>query len=686
MSFCGAVIREVTWLERQAQIVASKVCRIAALEQCADLQDEGYNECIQSRDEGYNECDQTRDEGYNACCDWAPCSWFCDALVWISNVVCVAWTWVSNIVCVAWNWISKWVCRVIYWIFTTICKLIVSIVFWFIRRVLLWIIFIPCQFHRPRLDDRIKRIFVLVLENRSFDHMLGATPISGRDAETLEPTETLRRPEGTANDVRDADGTVTHHCLVGTGQKRSVGQDPGHEFGNTLVMLCGANPTPPYPPYPPVDNSGFAQNFSANQTDDPCSIMLSYRGDADEETGADVPVIAALAREFAVCDRWFSSMPGPTWPNRLFIHAASSAGLDDSPSTGDSLLDALVEGIVFDNGNIYDLVSSENIDWAVYHGDDFPQVLALSGMDLATTSTHFHDMGDFEADLADGSIANYVFIEPDYGDDITGNTYKCGNSQHPLDDITHGERLIKRVYEAIRNSPLWNESMLIVTYDEGGGFFDHQRPGSTVPPGDSVTDPANNHHSFDFTQLGVRVPALVCSPWIPRNVIDHRVYEHASIPRTVERLWHLPSMTDRDAHARDLTSLLSLSSPRTDAPASLPDAAEPEARCPGDLPIGQTSAGLPAPRPAGATLLDPVTLARAQQENPKAITSTAAAFFQLVVRRDLQLAPSSERGAIFAQTRRFQTMGEVGVYAQKVVGEIARHKRMQTTRARPSAR
>lgn len=674
MSFCGTIVRQVTWLERQTQILATKVCRVEALENCADWKDEGYKQCTRTRDDGYNTCSKTRDDGYNSCCDWAPCSWFCDALVWISSIVCVAWTWISSIVCIVWNWVSKWICRALYWVYRTICKLIMSIIFWFVRRVVLWLILLPCQFHRPKLDNRVRHIFVLVLENRSFDHMLGATPIRGRDAEDHDWTETLRRPEGTTNDVVDADGKVTR-CVVGTGQKRSVGVDPGHEFGDTLVGLCGADAAAAYPPYPAVNNSGFAQNFSAKEHETPCSVMLSYRGHDEQNGEADVPVLTALAEEFAVCDHWFSSLPGPTWPNRLFIHAASSAGLDDSPSTGDSLLDALVAGISFDNGNIYDLVSSENIDWAVYHGDEFPQVLALSGMDVTTTLTHFHDMDDFEADLADGSMANYVFIEPNYGDDVTGSTYKCGNSQHPLDDITHGERLIKRVYESIRNSPLWNSSMLIVTYDEGGGFFDHVPPGPTVPPGDSTTDPANNHNNFDFTQLGVRVPAIVCSPWIPRNVIDHRGYEHASIAGTVERLWGLPSMTDRDAHARDLTSLLSLSSPRGDAPLSLPIPAEPESHCPDNPPArGQTASGLTVTRPARATILDPVTRTRAQQENPTAITSTAAAFFMVAVRRDLLLAPPHERGAIFTQARRFQTMGEVGVYTQKVVTEIQRHQ------------
>ncbi|MDQ6803510.1 MAG: hypothetical protein M3065_00790 [Actinomycetota bacterium] len=672
MSFCGEIIRQVTWLERKAQSLVTQLCTVQALENCADWQDQGYNQCIQTRDDGYNQCSKSADEGYSECCDWWPCSWACDAVVWISNVVCVAWTWVSNIVCVVWNWVTKWVCRVVYWIYKTICKLIVTIIFTIIKYVIKLVFLIPCGFNQPSLDPRIKHIFVLVLENRSFDHMFGATPIRGKDAETHRATQTVRRPDDASNVVRDADGNITHTCSVGTGQKRSVGIDPGHEFGDTLVMLCNSTASS-YPPYPAIDNSGFAQNFSAKSPDDPCSIMLSYRGEPEENATADVPVITALAREFAVCDQWFSSMPGPTWPNRLFYHAASAAGLDDSPSTGDSIIDALVSGIIFDGGTIYDLLDSENIDWAVYHGDVFPQVLALSGMDVGTTQTHFHDMDEFEQDLADGSIANYVFIEPDYGDDVTGNTYKCGNSQHPLDDITHGERLIKRVYEAIRNSPLWEQSMLIVGYDEGGGFYDSVKPGSTVAPGDSITDSSNNHHDFDFQQLGVRVPAVICSPWIPRNLIDHRVYEHASVPSTVESLWSLPHMTDRDAHALSLESLLSLPSPRTDAPTTLPDAAEPEVSCPQDPPkTGTAASGLSAARPPEATMIHPVTLARAAQENPKPISSTAAAFFTVVVRRDLLLAPPAERPAILAQARRMATMGEVGVYAQQVAAEIQR--------------
>jgi phospholipase C len=661
MTFCGSIVRFVDKLEREAQILVNKVCEFKLLANCADFGEEQYQQCSKSEDDGYNECTQTKDEGYNECCDWWPCSWACDAWVWVSNIVCIAWTWISHVVCVAWTTVVKWVCRVLYWILVTVCKLVVSIIFVLVRKVFIQIILLPCSFHHPKLDKRIKHIFVLVLENRSFDHMLGAIPIRGTDADTGVATQTNRRSDKAYNDVVNADGSTSRY-YVGTGQARSVGIDPGHEFGDTLVGLGGKGAT--YPPYPTAVNTGFAQEF-ALKSSTPGTIMLSYTED-------DVPVIAQLAREFLVCDNWFSSMPGPTWPNRLFYHAASSAGMDDSPSTGDTITEELVEGVIFDNGTIYDLLDSENIDWAVYHGDDLPQVMALAGMDLATIAEHYHGMDDFAGDLARGDVANYVFIEPDYGDDITGNTYRCGTSQHPLDDITHGERLIKQVYEAIRNSPLWEQSLLIIAYDEGGGFYDHVEPGTTAAPGDGVTDPDDDFHNFDFTQLGVRIPAVICSPWIPRNLIDHRVYEHASVPSTVEKLWSLPHMTDRDAHARDLASLLTLAAPRTDAPTTLVDPAQSEADCGG----ADARTAVPVSRRRKATLIDRDVLAVARVENPEPITSSSAGFLRLALKRDVMHAPRTERARIVAQARRFSTMGEVAVYGRLVLAEIARAEAM----------
>jgi hypothetical protein len=189
-------------------------------------------------------------------------------------------------------------------------------------------------------------------------------------------------------------------------------------------------------------------------------------------------------------------------------------------------------------------------------------------------------LDDFKAEISEPDFGDrFVFIEPKYGEhsfDLSGpGDFTCGNSMHPLDDVTRGEALIKTVYEAIRQSPHWERSMLIVSFDEHGGFYDHVPPGPAVPPGDFQTD-AYNQNGFKFDQLGVRVPALVISPYTPRGLVDHTVYDHASMLATVERSLGLGNLTNRDQAASDVRSLLSLSAPRTDTPATLVSPAQPK--------------------------------------------------------------------------------------------------------------
>src|SRR5438105_9472171 len=176
-----------------------------------------------------------------------------------------------------------------------------------------------------------------------------------------------------------------------------------------------------------------------------------------------LPVLTTLAQEFAVCDHWFSSMPGPTWPNRFFVHAASSVGLDDSPALPSEVTSVLFNGYKFDNGTIYDRLDDENIDWTIYHGDVLPQALAISGMTAHLFDGHIKNFADFSHDVNNPAYAtSYAFIEPNYGHVSTDFT--CGNSQHPKDDVTRGEKLLKTIYETIRNSPHWDSSILIITY------------------------------------------------------------------------------------------------------------------------------------------------------------------------------------------------------------------------------
>jgi phospholipase C len=241
-----------------------------------------------------------------------------------------------------------------------------------------------------------------------------------------------------------------------------------------------------------------------------------------------LPVLIALAQEFAVCDNWHASLPGPTWPNRMFVHAASSGGLDHSPTTEEIVEWETIGGFQFKAGSIFDALKSKGVSRRLYAGDDFPMVAALKGISLFDIR-HY---SNFASDLGQSTYPySYVFIEPSY--DVL-NDYKNSTSQHPLTDITLGEGLIKETYEAIRNSPHWNNSVLIITWDEHGGFYDHAIPAGAVEPGDTAPQDKRNQYGFTFQQYGPRVPAVVISPLVPKNVVDHRLYDHGSIPATIE--------------------------------------------------------------------------------------------------------------------------------------------------------
>ncbi len=411
-----------------------------------------------------------------------------------------------------------------------------------------------------------------MLENRSFDHMLGFAGLSGTDAATGEPTradDLIGEPHFNI-DPNDPAKTPVFATTPADLKIYPPDRDPGHEFNNVLMQLCGADASYPDPVtkrYPAINNSGFIASYRKSGAPNPANIMKCFLPE-------QVPVLTTLAHEFAVCDHWFSSIPGPTWPNRFFIHAASSGGLDDSPSSFQSATSILIDGYRFQNGTIFDRLDDRCLDWVVFMGDELPQVLAISGMTDERLAGHFKSFDDFADTVNDPNFrTSYIFIEPNYGNVLpfTPGDFTCGNSEHPLDDVTRGERLIKKVYETIRNSPHWNDSLLLITFDEHGGFYDHVAPPSTISPGDEITDDDNNHHNFDFTQLGVRVPAIVVSPLIPRGIIDHTLYDHTSLPATVENLFGLKPLTNRDALANTLNHLLSLTTPRTDAPAILSD-------------------------------------------------------------------------------------------------------------------
>jgi len=483
----------------------------------------------------------------------------------------------------------------------------------------------------------IHHVFVLMLENRSFDHMLGFSGITGTDAVTHSQTSVNGLTGTESNDYAGKSYPVTQGADV------TMPLDPLHEFLDVLEQLAGPGATyPPGGPYPPIDNSGFVADYAgAGGQANPGEIMKCY-------TASELPVLNALATDFAVCDNWSSSMPGPTWPNRFFAMAPSAGGLDRSPSPDQIVKWETVDGFSFEHGSLFDALSANEHEWRIYRGDvgppagSLPIAGALKGVQLPRDVWNY---SRFASDLQGDYPCEFTWIEPNYGSALD-DSYRGGTSQHPVDDITAGEWLIKHTYEAIRNSPVWQSSVLIVTWDEHGGFYDHVHPGAAVQPADKITTPGPvNQFGFVFDRYGVRVPAVIVSPFTPANVIDHRAYDHASIPATVERLFGFPALTQRDAAAADVTTLLSLTSPR-DTPTTLPN-----------------------PASTGATVVTSPPISAADAAEPIG-HSNLAGFLQIALDTQLQMTPADEHPAILAQVATLNTRGEALAYIDDVATKL----------------
>lgn len=415
---------------------------------------------------------------------------------------------------------------------------------------------------------KVPHVFVLMLENHSFDNIFAMSGIPGISA-------------ATRNDYNSYKGI---NYYVDNQAPVSMPTDPGHEFLDVVEQLAGMGAS--YPsggPYPTINNSGFVANYATSDSESSGLPSQSEYVDIMRcfDTPNDLPVIYTLATEFAICDHWFSAMPGPTWPNRFFVHGASSSGLDDSPTTYQISEWESVDGFSYAHGSIYDYLKKNNINYALYNDDnnsftDEPgegsvfgavaQVSSLKGITISDVKS-INDLPD-RLRTQPYDIA-YTFIEPNYGN-VFNDTYAGGSSQHPEDDMSGGENLIKFVYETLRNSPIWNNCMLIITYDEHGGFYDHKPPPSVSPPNDGSEDSSLNTHGFPFNLLGPRVPGVVISPWLEKGTLLQHKCDHSSVLRTVEHACRMNALTDRDESAYDLTSLLTCKKPRTDCPSSLP--------------------------------------------------------------------------------------------------------------------
>ena len=481
--------------------------------------------------------------------------------------------------------------------------------------------------------DKIKHLFVLMLENRSFDHMLGFSDIKGTDAATGQP----RTADGLTGKETNVYESVTSGVST-IAPDRVNPPGPPHQFNDVLISLCGPefdNKELNKQTYPKVVGTGYAAAFG----------IITDKTRAGEVmrcfSKADLPVLNTLASEFVLCDAWFSSMAGPTEPNRMFVHAATSGVWDDSPgSLQQTKAEMGKDDISFPNGTIYDRLRKANIPFRIYAGDVFPNVGLLHGISI---NNDVDDFANFQGDINNPAFdAAYTFIEPSY--DALVNNFKDGNSQHPLGSVRAGEQLIKQVYEIIRQSPRWNDSMLVVTWDEHGGFYDHVLPPQAAPTGE-----IGQKHGFLFDQLGPRVPAVVISPWCPKNRIEHRTLEHSVVPATIEQLFGVPSLTVRDRALTGLQSLATLASPRADAPLTLPN------------PTVRPAVEIAAAAPDLSAPLDTLK------------SDWAPSLLRIAVKHHLEAAPA-ESASIMAQVNGINTLGDLTQYMDKAAAAVTAKK------------
>jgi phospholipase C len=331
----------------------------------------------------------------------------------------------------------------------------------------------------------------------------------------------------------------------------------------------------------------------------------------------------------------------------MFIHGASAAGLDHSPTTFEIAEWESIAGFSFPRGNIFDRLKTAGVSRCLYGGDDFPMVAALKGITLGDIR-HY---SLFRADLAQANYPySYAFIEPSY--DVL-HDYKAGTSQHPLGDVTAGETLIKETYEAIRASSVWNKSVLIVLWDEHGGFFDHAGAPAAIAPGDTTTTAKNNTNGFTFEKYGARVPAVIVSPLIPKNLVDHRTYDHAAIPKFLESLYGMAPLTARDAAAADISTLITLTTARDDAPQTLP-----------------APANSAAPTPAVTAAPPQVTPATVARPAATVNAGNLPAVVHSAMQQDLAVSPASQRAAIVGRVKSMQTRADAAHYMAEVQKKV----------------
>jgi phospholipase C len=357
--------------------------------------------------------------------------------------------------------------------------------------------------------DVLKHIVVLMMENRSFDHMLGSLKAVNPAIDGLAGNET--NPDSTGVPVSVAPNAA---------YQSQLDPDPDHHFPAVDLQIFGGITTA-QDPNRQANMQGFVKSYFNQQFNIAHShLIMNYFPQQM------LPVLTGLAKEFAVFNRWFSSIPGPTLCNRAFAHYGTSFG-------------QVSMDVFYWNKqylSVYERLVAAGHTAKLYYYDEASSSLEVVNL-LQNQPALFGSFQDFIRDCNRNLLPDYCFIEPNYTDHDApdGSGELIASDQHPDHDVRAGEQYIASVYNAIRQNPnLWPNTALLIVYDEHGGTFDHVPPPACLPDG-FVAQPSatGTPDPFHFDRLGVRVPAILVSPWVARGSVIDDVYEHASIPATI---------------------------------------------------------------------------------------------------------------------------------------------------------
>lgn len=423
------------------------------------------------------------------------------------------------------------------------------------------------QYHGDSWRSKIKNVVVLVEENRSFDTFCGGLTYNSSIDGLLH--------HNYCNSMNASDANQHADVCAGPLAADVAQDDPNHSISGVNMQLFST-----WHPDEDLVNSSPAwkyENMRGFVTEQAVAYSTDDRERAAEAinyyTPEHIPVFSAIAENFVLFDRWFCAVPGPTNPNRAYITSGTSNGHGRNDDAFN------VYGLP--QKSIFQQMSEAAISWINYQNSttgpglgfnpdaDFYAWTAESGANV----TNVKPIQQFYEDAANGTLPQFTYINPEC----------CSyQSYHPPSPINLGEEFIKGIYEAVRNSPQWNETLFILTFDEHGGFGDHVPPPVGVPAGDNLTytEEATDGQNitFGFNRLGPRVPTIVISPWVGKGVIENKgsnnggEYTHTTIPAFLSELWGLEKLTPRVEWSSTFEHLI-LNEMRADddSPRVLPD-------------------------------------------------------------------------------------------------------------------